>query len=400
MSKKPKSLSKRAQKRPATTRRGIGPAGYLISIVASAIVTGLFLVALVFILRPDVLEAAGVPRTEPLAPAPTTVADLPPTATPQPVAVVRSGQSVNVRSGPGTSFGAVAAAQPGTSMTVLGQDDSGGWYNVRLSDGVEGWVSADLLTLDAAAPPPASPQSDAPPAEITPEVAACDPAEVQTWWDETASLPYYQMVFALDQFPQDFAAEDYQRIYDMVRAARTSFDEASYPACVETRRAQLLETFDEVILAVREIANNMPQNANNRAAAARSTFQTVLTALETDYGTDVAITNCGAEVWAAGAMPEMDRLFTALGSVDLNTSALEDVRGALFEMQRFRRFMGKLAAPECVKVANESLLGALDDFIAMYQAAISGDRTTASNRLAAATSRINTFEAEMRKLGL
>jgi hypothetical protein len=312
--------------------------------------------------------------------------------------LVASSQAVNVRSGPGTGFDVVAALPPGAAVTIISPDDSGGWYSVRLPDGREGWIAAELLTLDGA--PPAALDATPAPAEATPEAVACAPGEVQAWWDDTASLPYYQMVFALDQFPQAFAAEDYQRLYDMVRAARATFDASSHPACVEAQRAALLQAFDEVILAVREIANNNAESANTRAAAARTTFQTVLTTLETDYDTDVVFTNCGAEIWAAGTMPEMDSLFTILGSVDINTSAPDDVRRSLFDLQRFRRFMGKLAAPACVRVANDSLLGALDDFIAMYQAAISGDRTAATNSLAAATSQLNLFESEMRKLGL
>lgn len=391
-------MSKRSGSgRRAAPRQG-GAGGYLAAVLASAIVTCVLLAALVLLLRPDALDSLAV--AEAITPAPADADVTPASAPPSARAVVASGQSVNVRSGPGTAFDAVSAAAPGAEVLVLGQDDSGRWYNVRLPDGAEGWIAAELLTLDTGAPPADTAATPAAPAEATPEAVACAPGEVQDWWDETASQPYYQMVFALDQFPQSLAAEDYQRIYDTVRAARASFDAGSHPACVEDQRAGLLAAFDEVILAVREIANNNAQSANSRAAAARRDFQTALAALETGHNADVAITNCGAEVWSAGIKPELDALFTNLGSVDLNTSAPDDVRRALFEMQRIRRYLGKLAAPGCVRVASEALLGALDNYAAMYQAALSSDRTTASNRLAAATSQFNVFQAEMRKLGL
>lgn len=61
---------------------------------------------------------------------------------------IKSGNSyVNVRQGPGTNFPLVGTAtkgNPGSEpMTVLSQ--SGGWYQVRLPDGLTGWVAGWLV---------------------------------------------------------------------------------------------------------------------------------------------------------------------------------------------------------------------------------------------------------------
>ena len=71
-----------------------------------------------------------------------------PTATPTVFAVVRSQRRVNVRSGPGTRFAALGSLAPESGVQIIGQNDDGDWYQVRLEDGDEGWVSASLLRLE------------------------------------------------------------------------------------------------------------------------------------------------------------------------------------------------------------------------------------------------------------
>ena len=56
---------------------------------------------------------------------------------------VVTGSVVNVRKGPGTSYGIVAKTKAGQQFTVL--EGSGGWLKVRLHNGTEGWISKDLI---------------------------------------------------------------------------------------------------------------------------------------------------------------------------------------------------------------------------------------------------------------
>jgi hypothetical protein len=62
-------------------------------------------------------------------------------------------QSVNIREGPGVSFGTIDALRPGTRVEVLGTNADGSWLNILLSDGRQGWISAALLRLQPSATP-------------------------------------------------------------------------------------------------------------------------------------------------------------------------------------------------------------------------------------------------------
>lgn len=59
------------------------------------------------------------------------------------------GAPLNLRSGPGTQYRILAAAQPGDRMQVLKRGD--GWTQVRTREGRAGWIAADYL--DRKAPP-------------------------------------------------------------------------------------------------------------------------------------------------------------------------------------------------------------------------------------------------------
>jgi uncharacterized protein YgiM (DUF1202 family) len=53
------------------------------------------------------------------------------------------GDSLNIRSGPGTGFDVVARLSAGTRVTLLeGPRDAGGftWWRIRISTGLEGWA--------------------------------------------------------------------------------------------------------------------------------------------------------------------------------------------------------------------------------------------------------------------
>jgi hypothetical protein len=76
-----------------------------------------------------------------------------PTLTPTIVGVVQSLNRVNVREGPGLSFDDFVSLTPGTNIQILGRDAEGEWYNIRMEDGREGWISSRLVFL----PPTATP---------------------------------------------------------------------------------------------------------------------------------------------------------------------------------------------------------------------------------------------------
>lgn len=91
-----------------------------------------------------------------------TPTEAPPTLTPSPTQTppvlgsVSSLNDVNMREGPGVTFPSISALRPGTGFTVVATDTGGGWFNVRLEDGVEGWISATLVRLQPTQTPPPS----------------------------------------------------------------------------------------------------------------------------------------------------------------------------------------------------------------------------------------------------
>ena len=85
-----------------------------------------------------------------LVPVPLLAQSAEPTATPvYPSAVVAVG-TLNVRSGPGTTFGKVGVATSGDVLAVSGKNSACTWIKVTNEEGAEGWVSANprFVTLD------------------------------------------------------------------------------------------------------------------------------------------------------------------------------------------------------------------------------------------------------------
>jgi len=68
------------------------------------------------------------------------------TADEAPRIVVRTGASVNIRSGPGTQFRAIGALRPMQSAPVIGRSADGQWWQIQL-DARTGWVAARNVTI-------------------------------------------------------------------------------------------------------------------------------------------------------------------------------------------------------------------------------------------------------------
>ncbi len=99
---------------------------------------------------PTVPPASATPLPPSDTPSPLPPSDTPaPTLTPTPARVygtVNANTAVNVRNSPnGTP---ITTVQPGERVEILGESEDGGWYNVRLETGQEGWISASLIELE------------------------------------------------------------------------------------------------------------------------------------------------------------------------------------------------------------------------------------------------------------
>ena len=104
---------------------------------------------------------------------PTEIPSPTPTAVPLPTEVlpagtINTGQTVNVRSGPGETFPIEGAANPGDIIGVIGGDNSGTWLNVRLPDGSSGWIRADLVQVEQPTNTPAPTETPTLPSTETP----------------------------------------------------------------------------------------------------------------------------------------------------------------------------------------------------------------------------------------
>ena len=81
-------------------------------------------------------EVVSAPAAQKFEPTPEPI--LPPT---EMVSVIAS--VVNVRSGPGTKNEVITTVRRGDELEMLGK--TGSWYNVKLSNGVEGWIYKKLV---------------------------------------------------------------------------------------------------------------------------------------------------------------------------------------------------------------------------------------------------------------
>jgi hypothetical protein len=93
---------------------------------------------------------------------------------------------LNVRSGPGTAFAALATLVKNDVLDVIGQSDSCAWLQVRTAGGIEGWVahlvgekaytsltlSCESIPEVVVATPTAKPQPTSPPTVPPPAAAA------------------------------------------------------------------------------------------------------------------------------------------------------------------------------------------------------------------------------------
>lgn len=76
---------------------------------------------------------------------------VPATAVPEPTEAVPllalSVPAANVRSGPGIEYAITGVVSRGETTPVIGVSDDGGWINIALPDGGEGWVGGSVATI-------------------------------------------------------------------------------------------------------------------------------------------------------------------------------------------------------------------------------------------------------------
>lgn len=118
----------------------------------------------------------------------------------------------NVRTGPGVVYGTIAGgASAGTVVDLLGRNDQGNWFNIKMPSGEKGWILSELVTVNSGfntgslavveAPPPAAagaPGSGAAaaPVVVPPSVAPVGNVGGFELGGQAAGMPAGQMQYA------------------------------------------------------------------------------------------------------------------------------------------------------------------------------------------------------------
>ena len=168
-------------------------------------------------IRPTSTDLPTFTPTPTLTQVPPTPSDTPtPTLTPTVVGIVSAIQSINVRSGPDTGSSVITALPAGTGVQIIGQNEDGSWYNIRiLDDGREGWMASRFIRVENTPTPfptlTPSPDLTAlflgtplPPTELIPgRATATPPTQVQTGTavSARATVPPIQTEGALPGVP-------------------------------------------------------------------------------------------------------------------------------------------------------------------------------------------------------
>lgn len=61
---------------------------------------------------------------------------------------VVASQILNVRSGPGTNYTILGQITQGSSYDIIGKNDPGDWWQIKIDDSTEGWVIGQLVSTD------------------------------------------------------------------------------------------------------------------------------------------------------------------------------------------------------------------------------------------------------------
>jgi heat shock protein HslJ/uncharacterized protein YraI len=127
------------------------------------------------------------------------IVDLPAPDPQKPTGTVTGTSVLNIRSGPGTNFPLIGAANRGDSATIVGRSEDGRWWVVEVPSlpGGVGWVSADFVTavnaenvpvVPAPPVPTPAPTRVPPPTAVPPTATAIPPtpqAQINFWADRT-----------------------------------------------------------------------------------------------------------------------------------------------------------------------------------------------------------------------
>lgn len=387
-------------RRTSRQRRSLGIRSlltYLLTIILSAALTVAFLAALVIVTA----SSRGDARIQAVENQQATAVAEAATATPTPdlrMGRVVSSQNINVRSGPATTSGAVAALVPGTEVVIIGENDDGTWFNVRLENGTTGWIAADLLDAEEAMPTEvANAPTEAAPAETPTPEPACNTEVAQGWYDANR-LEINKINFTLMQADRN-ASVDYQRMADLVREAGAVYEQAEYPPCIEAVRNDLLNGFIALLNGWQNFARNDANAANQQLNRANQLISSANDVLLNQLNVDMGDSECQAEVWYAGLSGDMADFLSLIDLVTSETRPSNEIRSAIFDLQAIEA-RADVAHPDCVTEASNHYRLSVQAAVRVFQGVMAEDQATIQSNLSTMVNERTQFLNEMQRLGI
>jgi hypothetical protein len=395
-------IDRQESARPVRSRRPSKILAYLLTLVLSTLLTSGLIVAMIIVTAPSRSDQGVQRATQAVLDVTAAAQAGEPTATRSPTpesisGVVNSTESVNVRNGPGTGNAAIAALIPGTRIVILGLNAEGTRYNIRMDNGVEGWLAAEFVNAegDVATAVAVLPSETPVPSEV------CSAAEAQAWFDE--NRPYIMeinfVMYQLDTSQKRGITYNAQAGLERLRSNRDAIEAIDGLPCLAQARDLLLSAYRALDNSLTNSINGFPAEAQSELALAVEQINQANPILRGELGIQTALNECGAEIWYAGVDELISEFFTITNGVTVDTGASEVIRAAIFELQRLRREMD-VFYPECANTAATHLARSVDAGIGLFQAIMSNDSQDKSRQIAIMVNERDAFFIEMNALGV
>jgi hypothetical protein len=222
----------------------------------------------------------------------------------------------------------------------------------------------------------------------------------QAWYDSNR-FTINKINFAILQVVADAESDievDYQSLNGFIRENIATFEQAEYPPCVEALRSGFLEGYRSLASSFQNYARGDINRAVSDMNNVRARFEPVNEKLNA-LGVRTTITDCGAEIWYAGLVEDINTYLALIDGITATTPPSNEIRAAIFDVQELRR-TSEVAYPECATAANNHLLLSMDAAVTMFQAIMSEDAVTAQNQLNIVVNERTAFLRELQTLGV
>jgi uncharacterized protein YgiM (DUF1202 family) len=389
---------------PSPSKRKGGLRGHIIAALLSLVLTSLLIAALVMVTAP--MRDGTEPR---IAQVQTPVGEATAEATAEVSlitvrqAVVSSSQAINLRAEDNTNSAAVGYLEPGTRLTVMGENADASWYQVQLEDGLEGWVSAALVQLEGEAQIVAQPVAEAT-EELLPTATpepTCTSEEVQVWWDSNQAA-INRMAFSRYHYENasNLDTNGYIGLINGIAEGHQALTDAEVLGCIADVKQDLLRGYAELSHAYNQYLNNNTQAGDQRRDQGEPLIDNAMRQLEQDYNLQRPFNACGVDVWYAGVGDAVMLFIDRIGMIDANTGPSEEIRAGIFAMQEATNRLNNTPFPDCAATARTHALTGLSATVSVYQAINAQDANQRQAQLNIAIPARNDLLNELRRLGI